>query len=404
MKTLKPYLFLLLFLATGPANSENPDQGGYPVYNETDGILTMPRIDVPDQVSRFQDVVFRYDAQVDAWILDRFQLRDSPFAPAIRIIVPPGRIESQLFPTIPVKETVVVEGRFTCGRIGQINQRRTGHLIEIRISQDPLRPDEVCDRIPRSFTRTIKIDTDRLETGEYQIKVNNDIRGGSFIIASDTRQTEECGGSPENDDPNCGLRFPGASTPVDYVQGGYPAFSVQDSTLTLPRVDTPDQVGRYQNVVMRFDSPRDAWILESFDSRNNTHHSPGIKFVDSTVTVVNVSTAQVTLYVSGVYTCGRIGQINQRRSDDLFEIQITLDPLQPDEVCDQITRNFIRVIQLDTFRLEAGEYRFAINSSLESEDMTYSGIFTLPIETFPVPNEECGGDPEDDDSGCFIPW
>ncbi|MCB1984530.1 MAG: hypothetical protein H6936_12605 [Burkholderiales bacterium] len=141
--------------------------------------------------------------------------------------------------------------------------------------------------------------------------------------------------------------------------------------------------------------------------REHTALGPEFYFVFPTVTATHPvipPNPHVTLHVAGEYTCGRIGQINQRRTGNLFEIQITKDPLQPGEVCDQVTRAFRRVIQLDVSRLEAGEYRYSINSGgviiNNSARFGEIGSFILPYDTFP--NDECGGSSEDPVNSCII--
>ncbi|GJL74233.1 hypothetical protein [Nitrosomonas sp.] len=174
-------------------------------------------------------------------------------------------------------------------------------------------------------------------------------------------------------------------------QGGYPVYNYKDGTLTIPRVDVPGQVGRYQDVVFQFDPQHNTWILQNVESRKNLSDEPKLKLVGGSFIITDPTTSHITLFVIGEYTCGRIGQINQRRVGNLFEIQITKDPLLPTEVCDQKVREFWRILKLDIHRLEAGEYQYSINNGGNT------GIFTLPFDTIDDTGfDECGGSPEDD--------
>ena len=237
MKSPKVYLFLLLFLATSPAKSENADQGGYPIYNHKDGTLTIPRVDTSDQVGRYQNVMFQFDPQPNVWILETFQSRESNGTkPHLRIAVP--AVWSSR-PTIPDQAELHVVGEFTCGRIGQINQRHTNNLFEIQITLDPLQPDEVCDHETRTFSRTIQLDVARLKAGEYQFSINNILINRTFTLPVDTIVADECGGNPEHDDSNCSVMFTGEVVELrNDDRGGYPVYNAKDGTLTRSRVWT----------------------------------------------------------------------------------------------------------------------------------------------------------------------
>ncbi len=208
MKDLLKYvLILLLFLSMGMAKSESTgSQGGYPVYNYQNGTLTIPRVDIPDQVGRYQDVVFQFDQQLNAWVLQDLNSRDRTAMPEMVLVTGPSVfIPDSRSMTITVEFTVT--GRITCGRLGQINQRRTGNLFEIQITQEPLAPNEVCDQIARTFVRTIYLDVNGLKAGEYRLNVIGREITHSFTIPFDTTPPSDCGGSPEEDDPTiiCGF-------------------------------------------------------------------------------------------------------------------------------------------------------------------------------------------------------
>ncbi|GJL74232.1 hypothetical protein [Nitrosomonas sp.] len=206
---VKTIFILLLLMNTGVVRSENAHQGGYPIYSYKDGTLTVPRVDVPGQVGRYQDVVFQFDSQINAWVLREHHSRETmPESPKLTMVIP---AVSSFFPvdsintSSPTFVRLIVLGEYTCGRIGQVNQRRTVNLFEIQITQDPLQPTEVCDHKVREFWRIINLDVFGLKAGDYQYTINNGENNGSFTLPLDVRDSAftDCGGSPEDDSNNC---------------------------------------------------------------------------------------------------------------------------------------------------------------------------------------------------------
>ncbi len=209
MKDLLKYiLILLLFLNIGLAKSESTgstgNPGGYPSYSYQNGTLTIPRVDVPGQVGRYQDVVFQFDPQLNAWTLQDFNSRDKTAIPKIDLVSAPFVFESS--GTVPITVRSTITGEITCGRLGQINQRRIGNLFEVQVTQEPLAPDEVCDQVPLPFIRVIQLDVERLEAGEYQLHVIG-TEGIHTFTLPDTTLSDECGGSPEEVDPTISCRI-----------------------------------------------------------------------------------------------------------------------------------------------------------------------------------------------------
>jgi len=198
-----PVLTLSLVFGVTAVSAENADQGGYSNYSYKNGTLMIPRVDVPGQIGRYQDVVFQFDPQFGAWFLQHVESRDNmPETPIIERLVSAAAVDAN-DPTVPAQVFISVIGEYTCGRIGQINQRRAGNLFEIQITQDPLQPDEICDQKVRVFSRVIALDVFRLNAGTYQYSINNGIGAGSFTLPFSTASTsfsDECGGSPEDDD------------------------------------------------------------------------------------------------------------------------------------------------------------------------------------------------------------
>lgn len=204
---LKYFLILLLFLSMNVAKSESTgNPSGYPSYSYQNGTLTIPRVDVPGQIGRYQDVVFQFDPQLNAWVLQDFNSTDKTAMPEIDIVVAPFVFIPDSS-SLPITVRSSITGRITCGRLGQINQRRTGNLFEIQVTQEPLAPNEVCDQVTRTFVRVIYLDVNGLEAGEYRLNVIGTEITHSFTLPIDTTPQDNCGGSPEEDDPTiiCGF-------------------------------------------------------------------------------------------------------------------------------------------------------------------------------------------------------
>ncbi|WP_295628596.1 hypothetical protein [uncultured Nitrosomonas sp.] len=156
--------------------------------------------------------------------------------------------------------------------------------------------------------------------------------------------------------------------------------SYENGILTIPRVDTPDQIGNYQDAVLKLDPQLNAWVLQQVDPAQFNSSNPRIKSVD--VFVINDSfPTQVFLQVTGDFTCGEFGQINTGRKENSFDIQVSVNPIPQGQLCTADITEFVRVIQLDVYRLSAGDYQYNINGG-------NSGTFTLTKDN---KFGECGG-------------
>jgi hypothetical protein len=154
----------------------------------------------------------------------------------------------------------------------------------------------------------------------------------------------------------------------------------EKGTLTIFRVDTPNQVGNYQDAKLKFDPNMNAWVLQDVKLTPLDPNNPVIKMVNVFV-ADDEFPVQVFLQITGSYTCGDFGQINSRRKDNLFEIQITIVPPPAGNACTTDMKEFVRVVPLDVYRLNAGDYQYSINGG-------NSGSFSLAKDN---KFGECGG-------------
>jgi len=171
------------------------------------------------------------------------------------------------------------------------------------------------------------------------------------------------------------------------------APNFENGVLTIPRVDTPNQVGIYQDAKFQFDQQLEAWILQQVNSLPNLPFNPIISSVDVFV-YDGAPLEQVFLVVTGRLpsTCLKIGQINIRKKADLFEVQVSVISPPPGTLCPGEIEEFVRVIQLDVHRLSTGDYRYSINGG-------NFGTFTLTRDN--IFANECGGKVNPNDK-CII--
>ena len=156
--------------------------------------------------------------------------------------------------------------------------------------------------------------------------------------------------------------------------------SYENGVLTIPRVDTPDQIGNYQDAVLKLDPQLNAWVLQQVNPAQFNSSNPRIKSVNVFV-ISNSFPTQVFLQVTGDFTCGEFGQINTGRKENSFDVQISVTPIPQGQLCTADITEFVRVIQLDVYRLSAGDYQYSINGGNQ-------GTFTLTKDN---KFGECGG-------------
>jgi hypothetical protein len=136
----------------------------------------------------------------------------------------------------------------------------------------------------------------------------------------------------------------------------------QNQVLTIPRVDTEDQAGRYQNAHLRL-AEDGRWDLQAVtEAQPATVESSEILVVDS-------KPVQVFAKVSGYFPngCYGLGAINVRhRNVDLFEVVVTQVQLQTFAVCTQALVPFNLTVPLDVYGLAAGTYQVSIHGNQRS--------------------------------------
>ena len=145
------------------------------------------------------------------------------------------------------------------------------------------------------------------------------------------------------------------------------------TVLTIPRVDTPGQVGKYQEGVMRR-NPDGTWSIlslrsvEPYSELSNLYNNWRVQVVTTSVAAGPVS---VYLRVRGADGgCPRHPvRVHQRRSGSEIAVSLTRDSTSSG-VCPAMMYPYHLSVPLDVYGLPAGTYSFVINNE-------YRGTFAL---------------------------
>ena len=168
------------------------------------------------------------------------------------------------------------------------------------------------------------------------------------------------------------------------VGGDFPADehpTYQNGILTIPRVDTLDQLGKFQDVKLL--------LTEQGDWRLIDVKIPlAGPYVDTVQTVVTETFPfQVFLKVNGLFAdgCTTMGRISQRVKANRFEI-IMYDQrdAKPEDTCTQVVTRFEKIIPLPVYGLSAGTYEYSLSGVLSfnvdregSSPKTFTGTFNI---------------------------
>lgn len=151
-----------------------------------------------------------------------------------------------------------------------------------------------------------------------------------------------------------------------YISGAVAdeAPSFQNNILKIPRVDTPEQVGKYQNAEFEL-APDGRWdLLQASEAKQAYVDEIEIKVLES-------FPVQVHVLVSGNLPtpCYQLGPINKRYVDNRFEITVNTTLLHTLVACAQVLQPFQTTISLDVYGLPEGSYAVYVNDK--------SGSFVL---------------------------
>lgn len=141
--------------------------------------------------------------------------------------------------------------------------------------------------------------------------------------------------------------------------------SFQDNTLSIPRVDTPQQVGKYQFVQFRL-APDGRWdLLQASEPMRAYIAQIEVKILES-------FPVQIHILVSGNLPtpCYQLDPINKRYADNHFEVAINTTLLQTVIACIQVLQPFQVTVPLDVYGLPAGSYQVHVNDKSMSFELS----------------------------------
>ncbi len=145
----------------------------------------------------------------------------------------------------------------------------------------------------------------------------------------------------------------------DFETNNYPTY--QDGKLIIPRVDTSDQIGNFQNAVYQFDEQTDTWRLQDFI----TAISSSLIINKVELSITESFPVQVFLKIYGDFTngCEKPGQVNQKLDGNKFEMYIHADhsPRPPGTSCTTSLVPFETLVPLSVYGLSAGNYEYSVN-------------------------------------------
>lgn len=162
-----------------------------------------------------------------------------------------------------------------------------------------------------------------------------------------------------------GFYFTNASAEVTSSFSGIEdAPTLQRNILKIPRVDTLDQVGKYQNVEFKL-AADGRWDLLQVSEVQPAYIN------EIEIEIIQSDPVQVHVLVSGDLPspCYLVESINKRYADELFEISVNVG-LTPDAkegmVCPQVLQPFDIVVPLEVYGLPAGSYKVYLNGKSAS--------------------------------------
>jgi hypothetical protein len=137
----------------------------------------------------------------------------------------------------------------------------------------------------------------------------------------------------------------------------------QENILTIPTINTPEQVGQFQDV--RFElTPQGTWQLLEFKQVGT--QGLGLAGIVDKVEKIKTESfpVQILLRVTGYFSngCPSIGQINHRLTDNHFDVVINSISSTEFIICTAAIEPFRRIIPLPVYGLSAGIYTYSINN------------------------------------------
>ncbi|GAB4267483.1 MAG: hypothetical protein Kow0065_18080 [Methylomicrobium sp.] len=149
---------------------------------------------------------------------------------------------------------------------------------------------------------------------------------------------------------------------VPAIAGGYPSYA--DGLLTIPRIDTAERAGSFQDAQLQFDPQSGHWRLLEFKATANETFR---EFSSDNVELIMTDTSPTQVFLK-IQTfagngCEQLGQVNQRLTDQHIEVTLTLvNPLANEPVaCTMALVPLETIVPLQVYGLSAGAYEYSVN-------------------------------------------
>lgn len=224
----------------------------------------------------------------------------------------------------------------------------------------------IFETINAAHIRMDAMEADRLRHHPQVLSVEQD-----RILTIQTIQTDPGGVPGRLDQSAASLNNASSAFSADY-----PVYD--NGLLTLPRVDTFDQVGKYQDATFQL-TPPNTWELSGLQILGTRKLEPAPV---SGVEVIKTGTLPVSVYLraSGLRgSCGFSGpgRIHQRLQGMQFDVEITAphtDAYVNNEIyCAAVMTSFKMTVPLQVYGLSAGTYSYNVNGiagtfSLDSDN------------------------------------
>lgn len=146
-------------------------------------------------------------------------------------------------------------------------------------------------------------------------------------------------------------------------------------TLIIPRVDTPQQVGMFQDGVMQ-QNQSGVWSITSLKTlgQGTVYNVGGITGVE----LIKVNSTPISFYLRVNGSDGQCDhtsaeRIHQRRTENQIEVNISaahLKPYSSSVLCPFVARSYKITVPLEVYGLPAGVYTYRVNG-------TFSGTFSI---------------------------
>ncbi len=157
----------------------------------------------------------------------------------------------------------------------------------------------------------------------------------------------------------------------------------KEGLLTIPRVDTPEQVGKYLNVKLK-PATEDTWQLLNFEETNRIGGGVSVAVVTKVEMItINSFPVQIFLKVTSGQNCTDL-QANQRLVGNQFDVGINRIPISSTMACTaSVGDTQTKAIPLSVYGLKAGTYSYSVNNGSSYIGHSVNGItgtFTLAID------------------------